>query len=240
MKLYHGTSDKHLPQILKKGLCPRSGKKGNWEEFPSRSDMVYLTLAYAPYFALNQDGNPTVLEIDADLLNEEHFLPDEDFISQTISKQEKLPFKTIHNKVRRQLKSYQTYWPLSLEKIGNCCYQGKIPASAIKRYVVWDVEKQLCVSLMSLDPTITSMNYKILGEKYRGLITWLFGDCPNLPSDDPIYSAFDNNEEIMQNPYFAERVKYLEEQYKNRDEKVVTGISCSMTQMLMNSTFQRN
>jgi len=41
MKLYHGTSAKHLTSILANGLRPKGNAVvGNWEKYQSRHDMV--------------------------------------------------------------------------------------------------------------------------------------------------------------------------------------------------------
>ena len=39
--LYHGTTTKNLDDILTNGLKPRHDKESNWQEFPSRKDMIY-------------------------------------------------------------------------------------------------------------------------------------------------------------------------------------------------------
>ena len=55
MLLYHGTSERVARNVLKHGLGPRDDTEcaGNWEDHPSAGGMVYLTAAYAPYFAMN-------------------------------------------------------------------------------------------------------------------------------------------------------------------------------------------
>jgi hypothetical protein len=224
MKLYHGTSDTKLAKILQKGLRPRSKRKGNWKDFPSRPDMIYLTTAYAPYFALNVEGNgqPVVLEIDADKLDENCFFPDEDFISQSIARRNKLPLKEVHDEICRDLERYQEHWQLSVENMGNCCYQGIIPVSAITRYVTWEVEKQSYVSIMAMDPCITPINYHFLSEKYQGLIAWLFGDRQDLPGDPVAERNPEYRAAMLENPYFVEREKYHAEQSQNRESIKIT------------------
>ena len=55
MKLYHGCSLENRA-IFTGGLCPRGEKTSNWKKAPSRSDMVYLTIAYPFYFALSHNA----------------------------------------------------------------------------------------------------------------------------------------------------------------------------------------
>ena len=67
IRLFHGTSQKHLNSILKKGLMPRGKKPSNWEEYPSANDRVYLTRSYAIFFAIQSahltDTDPVIIEV---------------------------------------------------------------------------------------------------------------------------------------------------------------------------------
>lgn len=60
MFLYHGTSFENIERILHQGILPRrETKKSNWfmpdsNDFESRNDAVYLSNAYAPYYAFHQ------------------------------------------------------------------------------------------------------------------------------------------------------------------------------------------
>ena len=67
------------------GLCPRRDKQSNWEKNPSRSDMVYLTVAYPFYYALCHEGLAGVVEIEARGLDRKRFFPDEDFLTNAIT-----------------------------------------------------------------------------------------------------------------------------------------------------------
>ena len=52
--------------------------------------MVYLTDAYAAYFALSSTNirreRPAIIELDLDLLDQSRLYPDEDFIEQALRK----------------------------------------------------------------------------------------------------------------------------------------------------------
>lgn len=86
MLLYHGTSASHLESIKKHGIRPRGfDSKGNWEHTVlSGTDKVYLTDAYAGYFAwCASDGEPWLIaEVDMDKLDQALLRPDEDAIAQ--------------------------------------------------------------------------------------------------------------------------------------------------------------
>ena len=83
MKLYHGTSERVARLAMTEGLCPRfeSGVESVWEDHPSSEHYVYLTVAYAAYFAMNaapEGERWAIIEIDTDLL------PDLAFLQQQI------------------------------------------------------------------------------------------------------------------------------------------------------------
>jgi hypothetical protein len=177
--LYHGTGSRALGTILSGGLKPRGRKKGNWESFPSRPDMVYLTTAYAPYFAINSSkkgDKALILEIDFSKLEISKLYPDEDFIAQVLSVQEDRPLDEVHEEVCEDLEGYQHCLSDSLGGLGNCSYKGVVPAVAISRYVLLDCESRSDLAMMAMDPCISLMNYKFCGNRYRSVISWLFGD----------------------------------------------------------------
>jgi len=183
MKIYHGTTSLNLNKILKKGLIPRGKKKSNWEEFPSRHDLVYVSQSYPFYFGINSVKSEPVLvvEIDLEKLDKSLLLPDEDYISQAMSK--KAEIKDIHIKIRDNIEMWQRCWEASLNGIGNCSYKGTIPVSAITRYCLFDFKIRPHVACAMLDPSISIMNYCFLGSKYRSIVSWMFGDSETMESE---------------------------------------------------------
>lgn len=176
--LYHGTNTDNLDKILEDGLCPRGNNKGNWEHtIRSRNDMVYLTNSYAVYFAMcsipkDSKASPVVLEVEVDTKS---LYPDEDFMEQATRnnamwqdyfmsiEHEDMTARTEY--FRDNISEFQDDYTNSLKYLGNACYLGEIKPESIKRYSVLDDSKVWEHS----DPTITLMNYKILGSKYRKL-----------------------------------------------------------------------
>lgn len=177
MLLYHGTSSKHLKRIQKYGLKPRMKKKGNWEHtIQSRSDCVYLTSLYAPYFAASVCKKEPwmIVEVDSDRMEPFFFLPDEDFLEQATRSQE--DFSNIGNTMqqrtkwfRDKLENFQQYWEQSIQALGNCCYQGIITPENITRIAIFDPKQDQRIAWQAMDPTITILNKFFCGTKYEEL-----------------------------------------------------------------------
>jgi hypothetical protein len=182
MKVYHGTSDRMLSSILSRGLRPRGKTSdGNWKSYPSRNDMVYLSTAYAPYFAwsavdIKKDEKALLVEVDLDLLKVEKLYPDEDFIAQALAKQKNVSIDAVHGKVRRTISGYRHHAHDSLHGLGNIAHRGIVPVSAITRCVTIDLNHQDSLAQVCMDVSVSVLNYQILGAKYRSVIEWIFGD----------------------------------------------------------------
>jgi hypothetical protein len=195
MLIYHGTSEAVARAALEDGLLPREEAEveSNWEEHPSRADMVYLTRAYAPYFALcaAEPGEKWgMVEIDTSLIVpdgfddptlEEFLFPDEDFLEQ-ISRSgnsdcpEGLDLTARTTWFREHLLGFQHYWKNSVEGLGNCACHGPIPAECVTKVVIFEPSSNPYMAMMASDPMISLMNYRLLGgSKYRALTDWFFG-----------------------------------------------------------------
>jgi hypothetical protein len=150
--------------------------------------MTYMSIGYPFYYALQTatvaDGERLlVFEIDLDRLVEILLHPDEDFIAQALAQQEGRPLMEVHDEVVESLECYQQHWQLSLEKIGNVCYQSTIPPEAITRYCLFDLKERPELGLWMSDPSISILNFTFCKDKYVGLVNWIFGYQPELPSD---------------------------------------------------------
>ena len=187
MKLYHGTSARHLEAIRSRGLVPRGrgNRRSNWDHtIKSRAGHVYLTTAYPLYFAMcaaKDDEAGLVVEVDTECLLEGSMFPDEDFIAQAqekTSREQHEKVKLLRRTAAVDLDRYQHAWSASLKYLGTCSHRGTIPATAITRIATLDFKKRPEVSVMCADPLIRIDNYRFCGWRYRGLVAWLFGDGP--------------------------------------------------------------
>ena len=201
MKIYHGTHYKNLNTILKSGLTPRKDKEGNWEKYPSHSQMIYLSLAYPFYFALSAGekiSKGVVIEIDTEQLDENNFYPDEDFVFQKLEQQGQEGAE--HTDIKENIESYQEYWEMSLNCFGGFCYKGTIPPSAFTKYCIVDFKQRKKLSFEMLQPIISLLNYKLRGDTYEGLVKWCFGYIPTLPYIEDIIDLDDINNIIKELP----------------------------------------
>lgn len=193
MKLYHGTGERAAKLAIERGILPRGKRKGNWKHTVlSRSDSVYLTDAYAMYFAINARTDrerAAVIEIDTKYLNPWLLAPDEDVMEQINRGKDALqPGLTMEQRTkhyRKQLHNYvgEGQWEASIKAMGTCCYLSSVPPEALTRIAYVDMQRASTLSMLSMDPSISLMNYFIVGRKYRGITKWIFGDP--LGEDEP-------------------------------------------------------
>ena len=222
--IYHGTSESTARRALKLGILPRAASRrgGNWKHtVSSNPSMVYLTDAYAGYFALLSTNikreRPAIIELDLDVLDQSRLYPDEDFIEQALRKRmlgESNDIKKRNRYVIRHIEDFRENWKLSLEKLGNVCFKGTIPARAITKVVLFEPKKNPAMAADSLNPTITLANYKFCGERYRAITRWFMGE-----DIDPATVAFGVQlppEVISQFSYATEAIEAAGKTLQNR------------------------
>jgi len=232
MKLYHGTSANCLNQILSDGLTPRIvNGKSTWEHtVPSRMDAVYLTEVYAGYFACcackNSRDNWLILEIDTDLLDQTLLMPDEDFLEQVTRIKEiavklgvpgqvaKYKMKTRTRWFRERLELFHGQWVTSLKMLGNCCYLGTIPMSAITRIVSFDPASNKYVSWGCSDPVINFQNYSFMKNKYKELTRWFFEENIDPAKIEEVLSLTAHDSEFS--VFLNQRLEHIKNQINIR------------------------
>lgn len=194
MKMYHGTSASVAIAARKDGLSPRGERPNNWD-VESRSDLVYLTTAYAAYFANKAAGDDDVwgiVEVETDLLDKTLILPDEDALEQSFRNLEISPLtpkiiRYIATSIEDMTIEQRTYWfrnnleehanlaSGSVKALGSCSYKGVIPPEAITRVSTVDYKDIGEIGWLAMDPVITVQNYAFAGAKYRAATKWLIG-----------------------------------------------------------------
>lgn len=192
--IYHGTTATVARLALTEGLRPRelTGVAGNWEHtVQSHPSLVYLTSAYAPYFAIQAAGDEGLLgivEVDTDRLAVENLRPDEDFLAEVA---QGFPDPWIENHpsfpseddsrvlaawFRERIENYGDHWSISVDRLGSCAHAGVVPPEAITRISTVDAKHVGHAARRAFDPSICMMNYLLLGETYRALTRWFMGE----------------------------------------------------------------
>lgn len=178
--LTHGTSAAVAQAALQHGLLTRaeSGVASQWAAHPSHGGAVYLTDAYALYFALNtlrepKDGDRVgVVEVDTKYCT--LLAPDEDALEQLGRIRGDGVGGDIGRRTRwyrQRLDRYTTdaHARESLAALGTCAHIGNVPARAVTRVALINPQLQAELCFEALDPTISLINYAIVGAKYRAL-----------------------------------------------------------------------
>jgi hypothetical protein len=244
MKLYHGTSKKHLFNILQDGITPRLlNGVSNWDKAPSNPNMVYLTVAYPFRYSIEASGDDrigAVVEIDADELDSNLFLPDEDYISQSnaaynASKGSKEAVTDIRQ-IRDNLFAFQGCWEDSLRELGNCCYFGTIPPRAITRYCTVDWGKRPDLEWNYTDHDLSILHYSFRGGYYSDVVRWFFGDAELLPEN--IGEISDEGLDDKEHPEIAPLIEMIQKlkQATARASANRKGIKVVNVQHLVGST----
>jgi len=200
-----------------------SRKGGNWEHtVQSNPAMVYLTAAYAPYYAAcvtdTDKERIAIIEIDLAKLDKEKLYPDEDFIEQALrgrklGNSDDMKKRTLY--VRKHIGDWQQAWEKSLQYLGNVAFKGAVPAEAITKIVAFDPKSNPSMFVDLLNPTITLANYKWCGEKYRALTGWFFGG-----KVDPVLVAFSvpiPHAQLSRLPWAAEVIAGAKAQLARRE-----------------------
>lgn len=185
MRLFHGTSTEHLDQILANGIQPRSitGRPSNWEnDVPTRTDLVWLTTAYAVYYAVEAAGeehDPVLIEVDCKKLPD--IFPDEDFIANLRSDGTHESWNV--ERAAIDPRDYEDLWSASLQRSGNIS-TSNVPPAAIQSHRVIPTEGNgLLLFNTGLDAIPTDVNYPDCGRFYHECLAAYFEhDLSDMPS----------------------------------------------------------
>jgi len=157
--LYHGTTEKSAKTIMEHGFKPDT--KYNWN-VKSKKGFVYLSVSYAPFYAMNSGkGRKALVKVK---INLEDAYPEDDFIMYALGKgkytQEELD--------EINLEDFKQYAFKSLRYMGNVAVKPK--DVEVVGYTSFDDKRlwQVC------DPVMSPLNFKILGVYYKELSDWIY------------------------------------------------------------------
>jgi hypothetical protein len=157
--LYHGTSEELAKKIEKEGFVP--DKKYNWN-VRSKKGFVYLSLAYAPFYAMKHNTQKLALikvEVDS-----KDLYPEDDFIMFAMKK----PAYSQKDLDDVNLENYKQYWEKSLKFLGNVA----VKPDKIKILGIWYFDGKNLI--MRCDPCIIPTNFWVMGDYYKELSEWIF------------------------------------------------------------------
>lgn len=160
LQLYHGTSPKNADAILKDGFKDRvAANKKNWSgKIISQAGFVYLTTAYPFFYAMNASKGRTASVIKVEVDSKDLY-PDEDI----------LRFAGIKGPI--ELEDYKANGELSLMKLGNVAVK---PEAIIRILGRKDFDSVEMAGFS--DPSMSPINYRILGAYYRELTAQWWAD----------------------------------------------------------------
>lgn len=183
--LYHGTTLANWRKARLEGLLkPRGSSSGNWgSTVRSGKDRVYLTTVYGLHFAwcAGEGEDLVVLELDPVEMSAHHmgFCADEDALEQIDRQDPKSPRRDWDMKRRTiywRARAHSYGHKMSLQSLGTCAVMGSIPTSLVRRACIIDNETAVLLRTKFADPSISLMNFKLMGESYKSFTSWLFQD----------------------------------------------------------------
>ncbi len=188
--LAHGTSATNLEAILRDGLVPRGDHPSLWDACPSAPDRVYLSDAYAFYFAQHSAGadeaeDLLVVEVEVPM---ESLLPDEDFLGHITGPPHELARSLPDLRERTlALRDWILEEPTdvqldltegSLRYMGCAAHLGPIAPPCIRRLAKIPADQVTRIVLQEFDPVISPANYRFLGPTHRAFQDSLFDRFP--------------------------------------------------------------
>jgi hypothetical protein len=181
MILYHGTTARHLRAIQRHGLLPRwKTGESNWSgDVESKEEFVYLTDAYAVYYAVGPafdearaPADLLILKVDVD---ENRLYPDEDFIVWALTEGNQDGQEELRPYINPR--EYKGAWQMSLEHNGVVCTLEVSPERILDYRIIARTEAELIFEL-GLESMPTPENYRLIGSHYRRCTEVLFEQGP--------------------------------------------------------------
>lgn len=160
MELYHGTTAANARKIKINGF---QDLKKNWE-VQSKNGFVYLSTAYAPFYAMSSCKREYKLALIKIEVDKDSLFPDDDFVMLALGK--KMYTQAELDKI--ELEDYSHLSDKSLEYMGNAAaYPKDCEIIGMREFD----GKNL---ITKCDPIISPMNYMLMGNYYKRLTKWLY------------------------------------------------------------------
>jgi len=158
MILYHGTSAYYGRMISEQGF--QQGHP-NWK-VQSKPGFIYLSVAYASFYTMvHPSHNSALVKVE---VPDDRLYPDDDFVMYALKK----PVYTQEELDDIDLEDYKHIADASLSYLGNVC--ARIEDVKVLGVHYFDGKKLLWIC----DPSITPINYAIMGDYYRGMTEALY------------------------------------------------------------------
>lgn len=167
MILYHGTSTASLDRILDEGLLPThlSGHTGNWEGAVQSKPFVYLSSAYAIYYAVNacaEDHDPALIKVQ---VSEEELFPEEDYIAWHHSDGSADDWRKEISETDPS--RYKASWADSLGYCGNVCTPFVSPGAILDHRIIPMQENLELLLNTGFDAIPAERNFQVMGNYYK-------------------------------------------------------------------------
>lgn len=201
MRLYHGTNAKHIDEILKEGLLPGDQVgRSNWDEYPARPGMVYLSDSLPWRFALCSGSSEDVIEYGLAIVEAKvgdgRLVPDEDYLGQLWASEEKTTLSEATQRADvNAMRLHRHLWKTSLERIGTVAHEGPIRVKQITRIVV--LNPQIVPVILALEKAERYVprlrTYPLVAEQARSITRWFMGESREL-ADVFVFRSVDGTE----------------------------------------------
>lgn len=170
--IYLGTTEKHAKLAPRAGLAPYQMPQDS-VYFTERTDGFYLSDIYSGYFA-SQTAEKSqrwgLIELELDLLIKTHLLPYRSNLAKLPNVNGELfPAKSKKNN------NLAIDWKHSLKCTGVLMYSSAIPASAIRRVVIYDPNSNYYITDQILQTVISPVAHQAVYQRYCMLTKWLLG-----------------------------------------------------------------
>lgn len=159
LTLFHGTTANNAKSIVENGF--ETGTKSNWK-VKSKPNFVYLSSAYAPFYAMAAGGDK--LALIKCKVSSKNIYPEDDFLMIALG-------KNVYSQEELDEVDFEKYKYLANQSLR---FMGNVAAKPEDVRVIGMREFSGRMLVMVCDPVISPMNFKIMGGYYKRLSEHIF------------------------------------------------------------------